>query len=110
EAVGHVNFRTGEATAIDVRAVGQKSQHTGSTQLGKPVDVKVLAIDWRLVDLEVTSVDDHAARRFTHDRDTIRHAVGDAEKLQGKRANLHPLAWTHTSQPRPARLVAFFQL
>ena len=84
-AVDDVDFRAGEAAAVDVRAVGQQRQHAGRAELGEPVDVDVLAIERRLIDLEVAGVDDHAARRLDRDRDAVRHAVRDAQELERER-------------------------
>ena len=50
----------GEAAAIDVGAVGEQRQHALRAELGEAVQVEVLAVDRRLIDLEVAGVDDHA--------------------------------------------------
>ena len=50
----------GESLPVDVGAVGEQRQHALRAELGKPVQVEMLAVDWRLVDLEVAGVDDHA--------------------------------------------------
>ena len=62
---------------------------------GQPVDVDVLAVDRRLVDLEVSGVNDHAVRRLDGQRDAVRDAVRDAEKLDRERADGDPLARLH---------------
>ena len=45
------------------------------------VHVEVLAVDRRLIDLEVAGVDDDADRRVNGERDAVRHAVRDADEL-----------------------------
>ena len=54
-------FGPGEALAIDVGAVGEQRQHALRAELGEAVQVEVLAVDRRLVDLEVAG--ERAARR-----------------------------------------------
>ena len=56
-AVDDLDLRTGEALAIDVGAVGEQRQHALGAELGEAVQVEVLAVDRRLVDLEVAGVD-----------------------------------------------------
>ena len=41
-------------------------------ELGEPVEVEVLAVERRLVDLEVAGVDDRADRRVDRQRDAVR--------------------------------------
>ncbi len=48
---------------IDVGAVGEEREHALGAELGEAVQVEVLAVDRRLVDLEVAGVDDRADRR-----------------------------------------------
>ena len=55
-----LDLGAGEAAAIDVGAVGEQRQHALGAELGEAVQVEVLAVDRRLVDLEVAGVDDHA--------------------------------------------------
>ena len=74
-------LRSGEAAAVDVGAVGKQRQHAGGAELGEAVDVEVLAVDRRLIDLEVAGVDDDADRRVDGQRDAVRHAVRHADEL-----------------------------
>ena len=55
-------LRSGEAAAVDVRAVGKQREDAGRAELGEAVDVEMLAVDRRLIDLEVAGVDDDADR------------------------------------------------
>ena len=66
---------------IDVRAVGEQREHAGGAELGEAVEVEVLAVERRLVDLEVAGVDHDAARRLDRQRHAVRHAVRDAQEL-----------------------------
>ena len=54
------SLRAGEAAPVDVRAVGEERQHALGAELREPMDVEVLAVERRLVDLEVAGVDDDA--------------------------------------------------
>ena len=56
-------------------------------ELGEPVHVEVLAVDRRLVDLEVAGVDDHADGRPDRERHAIGHAVRDPDELNRERAD-----------------------
>ena len=73
--------------AIDVGAVGEERQHALRAELGEAVQVEVLAVDRRLIDLEVAGVDDHADRRRDRQRHAVRHAVRDADELDRERAD-----------------------
>src|SRR3954447_3043239 len=61
ESVDDIHFRTGEASPVDIRAIGQEREYAGRSQLREAVDVDVLAIERRLVNLEVTGMNHYAA-------------------------------------------------
>ena len=65
----------------------------------KPPEVDVLAVERRLIDLEVARVDDRPCRRVDDDRDAVRHAVRDAQELEPERADRHRLARANRPQP-----------
>ena len=67
------------------------------------VDVEVLAVDRRLIDLEVAGVDDDADRRVDRQRHAVRHAVRDADELDRERADRHAVA--RAAPARAARAV-----
>ena len=100
EPVDHVELRSGEALAIDVRAVGEQRQHARRPELREPMEVHVLAVERRLVDLEVAGVNHHAARRVNRDRHAVGHAVRHAQELDRERPDLHAIARPDASQPR----------
>ena len=81
-----------EPAAIDVGAVGQQRQHAGGAELREAVEVDVLAVERRLIDLEVAGVDHHAARRLDRQRHAVGHAVRDAQELDRERADRDALA------------------
>ena len=85
EPVGHVDFRAGEASPIDVGAVGEQRQHAGGAKLRQPVKVDDLAVERRLIDLEVAGVDHHAMRRLDRERHAVGNAVRDADELDRER-------------------------
>ena len=86
ERFDDLELRAGEAAAIDVRAVGEQRQHALRAELGEAVHVEVLAVDRRLVDLEVAGVDDDAGRRVDRQRHAVGHAVRDADELDRRTA------------------------
>jgi len=88
----------GEAAAIDVRAVGKQREHAGGAELREAVHVEVLAVDRRLIDLEIARVDDDADRRVDRERDAVGHAVRHADELDRERADGDPLARPHGDQ------------
>ena len=76
-----------EAAPIGVGAVGEQREHARGAELGEAMQVEVLAVERRLIDLEVAGVDDHAARRVDRQRQAVRHAVRDAQELDRERAD-----------------------
>ncbi len=110
EAVDDLDFRSGEPLPIDVRAVGQQRQDPGGSELREPVKIDVLAVERRLVDLEVPRVDHDAARRLDRDRHAVRDAVRHAQELDRERSDLHPIARTHSGQPGFPGLVVLVEL
>src|SRR4029453_1115424 len=63
------------------------------------MQIERVAVERRLVDLEVAGVQDRANRRVDRQRQAIRHAVRDAEKLDSKRAGPNRLSWRDRAQP-----------
>ena len=85
ERVDDLDLGPGESLAIDVGAVGEERQHALRAELGEAVQVEVLAVDRRLIDLEVAGVDDDADRRRDGQRHAVGHAVRDADELDRER-------------------------
>ena len=81
ERVFDVRFRAGVAAAIDVRAVAEHRQHAFGAELREAVQIERLAVERRLIDLEVAGVQQHALRRAHDHRHAVRHAVRDADEL-----------------------------
>ena len=65
----------------------------------------MLAVDRRLIDLEVAGVDDHAMRRLDRQRHAVGNAVRDAQELDRERADRDALARAHAHQAFPHLLV-----
>ena len=72
--------------------------------------VDALAVDRRLVDLEVAGVDDHAVRRLDGQRDAVRDAVRDAQELDGEGADRDALARADRHEPAPRLVVVVGEL
>ena len=51
------------------------------------MQIERLAVERRLIDLEVAGVEQHALRRPHDHRDTVGHAVRDADELERERAD-----------------------
>ena len=64
-------------------------------ELREAVHVEVLAVERRLIDLEVAGVDDDAERRVNGQRHAVGHAVRDADELDRERADGDPIARPH---------------
>ncbi len=88
ERLDHFGFRAGEAAAVDVGAVGEERQHPLGAELREAVDVEMLAVDRRLIDLEVAGVDDDAERRMNGQRHAVGHAVRDADEFDRERTDV----------------------
>ena len=54
--VDDFELRAGEPAPLDVGAVGEQHQHAGGAELREAVEIDVLAVERRLVDLEVAGV------------------------------------------------------
>jgi hypothetical protein len=67
------------------------------------MEIEVLSVERRLIDLEITRVHDDADRRLDRQRDTVGHAVRDANELDRERADADGL-------PRPDRLQAILEV
>ena len=89
ECVDHLALGAGEAAAVDVGAVGEQREHALAAELGEAVHVEMLAVERRLIDLEVAGVHDHAGRGVDRERDAVGNAVGDADELDLERADGH---------------------
>ena len=85
EPLDDLDLGPGESLAIDVGAVRKERQHALRAELGEAVQVEVLAVERRLVDLEVAGMDDDADRRRDGERHAVGHAVRDADELDRER-------------------------
>ena len=95
ERVFDLRFGAGVATAVDVRAVAEHRQHAFRPELGEPVQIERLAVERRLIDLEVAGVQQHALRRAHHHRHAVGHTVRHAHELDGERPNRDHRAGLH---------------
>ena len=75
------------AGALHVGRVLQQGQHAALAVLGKGVQVEGLVVERREIDLEVAGVDDDADRRIDGQRHAVHQRVGDADRLDGERAD-----------------------
>ena len=89
DAVPHRAFRRRVARPLDVGAVAEQRQHAFLAVAREGVQVEGLAVDRRLVHLEVAGMDDHAQRRAHGQRHAIDRAVRDVDELDLERPDLH---------------------
>ena len=92
ECVHDFAFRAGEPPAVDVGAVGEERQHALRAEFGEAMHVEMLAVDRRLVDLEVARMDQRSDRRVNRQRHAVGHAVRHADELDFERADRHAVA------------------
>ena len=59
----------------------------------------MLAVERRLIDLEVPGMNHDPLRRLDRERDTVRDAVRDAQELDRERADRHAIARPDSHQP-----------
>ena len=91
EAVEDVALGSRVAAAVGVGAVGEERQDAARPELGEPVQVERLAVERRLIDLEVARMDDRARRRVNRQRQAVGDAVRHAQELDAERAGGHRL-------------------
>ncbi len=99
EAIDDVQFGTADTRALDVGAVGEQHQDARGAELGEPVKIDVLAVERRLIDLEVPGVQHDAVRRLDGQRDAVGHAVRHAQELERERADRDALPRLDPDQP-----------
>ena len=100
ERLPHEPLRAGHAGALGVGRVAEQQIDTLVAELGEPADVRLEAVDGRVVELPVARVHDAARSRLEHDRDAVRDRVRDADEVEGERADLDLLAGLGLLQPR----------
>jgi hypothetical protein len=98
ERLDHLELRAGEAAAIDVGAVGEERQHAFRSELREAVHVEVLAVDRRLIDLEIARVHDDAGRSANRQGDAVRHRMRHADELDVEGADRDAVARAHRPQ------------
>src|SRR5581483_4122239 len=78
----------GAPGALDVGRIRYQQRRALGTQLGEALAVEELAIDRRRIDLEVAAMDDEPGGSPDRKPDRIRCRMGDAQRLELKRAEL----------------------
>ena len=86
----------------------KQRQHARRAELGEAVQIEGLAVERRLIDLEVAGVHDDAGRRVNRQRQAVRHAVRDAQELDAERADRHASARGATGDQAIADVDAVF--
>ena len=78
----------GHARPLGVRRVAEQQVDAAVPELRELADVRLHAVDRRVVDLVVACVHDPAAGRVDRDRDRVRNRVRHADELDPERADL----------------------
>ncbi len=84
--------------------------HAVGAELRDAMKIDVLAVERRLIDLEVAGVHDHAARRLDGQRHAVRHAVRHAQELDDERPDGDALARFDAHQPSLDLLAGLVEL
>src|ERR1700739_4280642 len=79
-------FAGGVAGALDVGGILEKGEHAAFAVFGEGVQVESLVVEGREIDFEVAGMNDDADRRFDGEGNAINQRVGDADGLDGERA------------------------
>ena len=99
EGVDDIELRPGVAPTVDVGAVAEHAHDTLAAELRQTVEVDVLAVEGRLVDLEIARMEERPGWRVQRDRDAVRHAVRDADELDVGRADRHAVSRLYRHEP-----------
>src|SRR5690242_11795697 len=102
-------LRRREARPLDVGRITEKSQHAFAAIFGERMQIKSRAIDGRLVNLEVSCVNDHAKGRSNRECNTIQSTVRYGNKLNFVRPSFDETAGNDFAQRRGIKQPRFFQ-
>ena len=83
---------------LHVRRIAEQRQHSLRPVFGERVQIKRRAAHWRLVNLEISGMDDHAERRANCQRHAIHRAVRHGNEFNFKRPDLHQPPRQHLAQ------------
>ncbi len=81
-------FRRRISGALDIRAVAEEREHAFLPISREGVQIELVLVRRRLVNLEIAGVDNHADRRAHRKRDAINRAVRDGHEFDAERADL----------------------
>ena len=95
ERLADLLFAHRVARALDVGGIGQQRQHTPAPPRGERIEVGHLAVNGRVVDLEVARHDDRARRAGDGQRHRPRNGVAHLDELHLERADAHRLPGLH---------------
>ncbi len=99
EGVDHVQIRPREPASIDIGAVAEQREYPRAPELGEAMKIEVLAVDGRLIDLEVARVDEGPDRTVNGHRNAVGHAVGHPNELHLQLADAYPIAGLDSDEP-----------
>ena len=80
------------ALALRIRRIRHEHEDTAVAEVGEAAEVRHLAVNRRVVELEVARVHDHADRRLDGESDGIRNRVVDADEADAEAADVDDVA------------------
>ncbi len=85
ERLAHDPLRTREAWALGVRRVAEQEIDAAVSELGQPTDVRLQAVDGRVVELPVAGMEHTPRGGLDREPDRVRHRMGHADELDAER-------------------------
>ena len=83
------------AFALRIRRIGHEHEDAAVAEVREAAEVRHLAVNWRVVELEVTRVHNHADRRLDGKAHSIRNRVIDADEADAEAADVDDIALHH---------------
>ena len=107
EGRAHRALRRRMTLALRIRRIRHHHEHALVAEVGEAAEIRHLAIDWRIVELEVTRMHDHADRRL----DGKAHGIGDgvvhADEANAEAADIDDVALHDRMQVARVHAVLF---
>jgi hypothetical protein len=109
ESRNYGTFGRSEAGALDVGGVGEERENAFVAIARERVEIEAGAVYGRLVDLEVTGVNDDAERRADGERDAVDGAMRDGNKFDLEGVNLDEATGCDFAQRGGIEEACFFE-
>ena len=110
ERLAHHPLREGVPGPLGVGAVGHEQEHALPAQLRELLEVRHLAVDGRLVELEVGHIEDDARRGMNGERHVVGDGVVDVDELHLEPPDGPRFAGPHLPEAGLAQELVLFEL